>query len=310
LFSIIFVDYDCDVMAVKTQFSIKDLENLSGVKAHTIRIWEKRYSLLEPERTDTNIRQYDLINLKQLLNVTFLYNNGYKISKIAKLSEAEMHKLINSLGEHEKEDHSLKAFKTAMFEFDQLLFQTTYNGLAKKMSFENIFFEIFIPLLGEVGRLWHTGTIDPIHERFVSELIKHKIIENIQALRNKFSESNTPKFALFLPKEEIHEIGLLFANYLLLNAGHNTIYLGSNIPLEDLKHISKHYKKITFLSYFTVKPDDISVEEYISKYQKILKSSAYELWLMGSKIQPLIPSNPKKGIRLIANLQELKTALK
>ena len=241
-------------MSVKTQFSIKDLENLSGVKAHTIRIWEKRYQLLEPNRTETNIRQYDLLNLKKLLNVTFLYNEGYKISKIAKFQEEEIAKLIQDISQTQKESYGIKTFKTAMFSFDYALFSNAYDELRKEMDFREVFYNVFLPLLNDIGMLWQTGTIDPSHERFISEAIKQKIILNIHEIQQKNLQKNSLTFALYLPYEEIHEIGLLFANFEILSAGFKSVYLGNNIPMDSLKHLLKHYPDIIFLSYFTVKP--------------------------------------------------------
>lgn len=297
-------------MSVKTQFSIKDLENLSGVKAHTIRIWEKRYNLLEPDRTDTNIRQYDLLNLKKLLNVTFLYNQGYKISKIAGYKENEIHKLIESLSIKEQDSYAIQEFKKSMFEFDHALFASTYERLRQEKSFDEIFFDVFIPLLDEIGTLWLTGTIDPVHERFTSELIKQKIIINIHELRQTKKFKSPPEFALFLPHEEIHEIGLLFANYLFLKHNHNTIYLGSNIPMENLRHLLKHYSSITFLSYLTVKPDDKSVAEYAQNYcEGIGEKGNYRLWLMGSKIQTLKSKDLPKKVEIIYTLKELESKI-
>jgi len=297
-------------MSVKTQFSIKDLENLSGVKAHTIRIWEKRYNLLEPERSETNIRQYDLLNLKKLLNVTFLYKHGFKISKIARFKDVEIKAMVEQLGPRKQEDFAIQEFKKAMFEFDHALFAITYENLLKEKSFSAIFFDVFIPLLDEIGTLWLTGTLDPVHERFTSELIKQKIILNIHECRQTKKFKTAPEFALFLPHEEIHEIGLLFANYLLLKHGHNTIYLGSNIPLENLKHLSKHYSKITFLSYLTVKPDDLTVPEYVQSYlDGIGGKNGYNLWLMGAKIQTINPNELPKEVRIIYSLKELESKI-
>ena len=207
-------------MAVKTEFSIKDLENLSGVKAHTIRIWEKRYALLEPNRTDTNIRNYDMSNLTKLLNATFLYRQGFKISKIAELRQEEIERLISESELTETNHYALHLFKQSMFEFDHKLFNETYHKLTKKESFDFIFFDLFMPLLNEIGLLWQTGTIDPVHERFISELIKQKIIENIIKAQEELKDDQNPEFALFLPYEEIHEIGLLYANYILMSEGH------------------------------------------------------------------------------------------
>ena len=272
-------------MLVKTQFNIKDLENLSGVKAHTIRIWEKRYGLLEPNRTDTNIRKYDLENLKKLLNVTFLYNEGIKISKIAKLSDAEIQQIIEERATQKQEDYAMKAFKTAMFDFDYTLFATTFNELSERISFREIFMEVFIPLLQEIGTLWQTGTIDPAHERFISELIKQKIIVNISNLQSvQKPERQDILFSLYLPYEEIHEIGLLYAHYEILQAGYQTIYLGSNIPLPSLRNVLKHHDNVVFVSFFTVKPDKVSIYEYLKEFDKIIsKEQTSQLWLMGAK---------------------------
>lgn len=161
--------------SVKTSFSIRDMENLSGIKAHTIRIWEKRYNLFRPERTNTNIRTYNITSLQKLLNVTLLYNNGYKISKIAKLGDEKIPALVNEIVSQKSEkNHTLNSLKLSMLNFDQSLFLKTYNGLMEEKSFTQIFNEVFIPLLNELGLLWQTNTISPAHEHFISNLIKQK----------------------------------------------------------------------------------------------------------------------------------------
>jgi DNA-binding transcriptional MerR regulator len=292
-------------MIVKTQFSIKDLENLSGVKAHTIRIWEKRYNLLEPNRSDTNIRNYDLNNLKKLLNVTFLYNSGYKISKIAQLPESKIFEIIQEQSESKKEEHAIKLFKTAMFDFDYQLFSKTYRDLIEFKSFREVFFDVFLPLLNEIGTLWQTGTIDPSHERFMSELIKQKIIIETDKVQ-EYKKTKAPIFTLYLPTEEIHEIGLLYANYEFLKSGFKTIYLGPNIPLNSLKYITRHHNNVTFISYFTVKPDKESVTEYIDRFEiEINDSSNSGLWLLGSKIQNILAPNTSFDIQFILSLKDL-----
>ena len=303
--------FEKNSMAVKTEFSIKDLENLSGVKAHTIRIWEKRYALLEPNRTDTNIRNYDMSNLTKLLNATFLYRQGFKISKIAELQQDEIERLIAESELAQTNHYALHLFKQSMFEFDHHLFNNTYRNLSKKESFDFIFFDLFMPLLNEIGLLWQTGTIDPVHERFISELIKQKIIENIINAQEALSHETEPSFALFLPYEEIHEIGLLYANYILLSEGHQTLYLGSNIPLDNLKHLIKHYSAITFFSYFTVKPDDQSVENYVKDFYKHVKpATKFPLWLMGYKLQDIAQGALGKNIHVIHHLKELRAFVK
>ncbi len=176
---------------VKNTFSIKDLENLSGIKAHTIRIWEKRYNILEPMRTETNIRLYDLENLQKLLNITLLHDHGYKISKISKFPKDKIPALVNEIvTEKSAKSHALSSFKMAMMNFDQTLFFKTYNELLSEKSFREIFYEVFIPLIQEIGLLWQTDTITPAHEHFISYLIKQKVLINTEELQIKEPTKN------------------------------------------------------------------------------------------------------------------------
>ncbi|MAP55408.1 MerR family transcriptional regulator [Altibacter sp.] len=297
-------------MTVKTEFSIKDLENLSSVKAHTIRIWEKRYNLLDPDRTDTNIRTYHLENLKKLLNVTFLYDKGYKISKIAKLSEQELLALVQKEAALDQEEFAIKALKTSMFDFDYGLFNRTYDQLLETHDFRSLFFEVFVPLLTDIGMLWQTGTIDPAHERFISELIKQKVIINIERAQQNFEQKHDPIFALYLPYEEIHEIGLLYVNYELISSGFKSIYLGANIPLDSLFHVLKHHPTIIFISYFTVQPERSTLPEYFQEFQSSVCASANcSLWIMGSQTHALDSKQLPKSVTKIANVEQLRSRL-
>ena len=149
---------------IKTKFSIRDLENLSGIKAHTIRIWEKRYNLLSPKRSETNIRNYNLSSFQKLLNISYLNNNGLKISKIAKLKEEEIPIKVREIASRASiENHAINALKMAMINFDQALFYHTYNNLIETKTFNEIFYSVFRHLLNEIGLLWQTNTITPAH---------------------------------------------------------------------------------------------------------------------------------------------------
>ena len=203
---------------VKSNFSIKNLEHLSGIKAHTIRIWEKRYNLFEPERTDTNIRLYNLENLQKLLNVTLLYNNGYKISRIASLSQQEINENVHKLTINKNaDDWSIGLFKLAMINFDQRLFTKTFNDLLEQFSFSEIFKNVFVPLMNELGVLWQTNSISPSHEHFITSLVKQKIHAMCEDLQQKYTRRTDRRFVLFLPDNEIHELGLLYLQYEVLN---------------------------------------------------------------------------------------------
>ena len=288
---------------VKTQFGIKDLENLSNVKAHTIRIWEKRYNLLEPDRTDTNIRKYDLENLKKLLNIAYLYNAGHKISKLASLDSTQIQALIKKSIIDVDSEYMLNIFKSAMFEFDGDLFDTTLKKLLEKKSFREIFSEIFVPLLNEMGILWHSGTIDPSHEHFISEKIKHAIIRYSDKQKKDTSEEKSKLFALYLPYKEIHEIGLLYANYELLSAGFHTVFLGPNIPLESLKHVLKTKTKVIFVTYFTVQPENDNLQKYLDDFQnEVCSKEICELWVLGRKVG--VNMKNTKNIRFFKDIKQ------
>lgn len=292
---------------VKSNFSIKDLENLSGIKAHTIRIWEKRYNLFQPNRTDTNIRCYDLENLQKLLNVTFLYNNGYKISKISQLGEDNIPKVVkNMVAEQRDNGHVLNSFKMSMMNFDQALFFKTYNALLKEKSFREIFYEDFIPFLNEVGLLWQTDTITPSHEHFICALIKQKILVNTEKLQFSTPTNASKTFVLYLPDNEIHELGLMFLNYEILSKGYQSIFLGQSIPIFSLKDLVPLYDNIVFVSYFTVQPDKENIMAYLNEFHEmLLKDTASELWISGKMLQEINKSNLPKTIVAFSQIDQL-----
>jgi MerR family transcriptional regulator, light-induced transcriptional regulator len=293
---------------IKSDFSIKDLENLSGIKAHTIRIWEKRYNLLAPARTDTNIRHYRLESLQKILNVAFLNNNGYKISKIAKLSNGEIAASVREIASRGNvEHHAINAFKMSMLNFDQVLFYNTYMNLLEKHTFREIFYAVFMPLLKELGMLWQTHTITPAHEHFLTVHIKQKIILNIEKLQNLEPKPNTKTFVLYLPENEIHDIGLLFVNYELRSRGYHTIFLGESVPMESLKDLLEFFEEVTYISYFTVKPEESEdVINYIEEFKNlILKKESTKLWLLGQKLASVDISSYSDSIIGFNSIKEL-----
>ena len=273
---------------VKNVFSIKDLENLSGIKAHTIRIWEKRYNILEPMRTDTNIRFYDLSNLQKLLNIKLLHEYGYKISVISKIPKEKIPVLVSEIiSKKSTKNHAISAFKMAMMNFDQNLFISTYTNLLSEKSFREIFHEVIVPLFNEIGELWQNDTITPAHEHFISYLIKHKLIVNIE--KYQFIEpTKTDKiFVLYLPLNEIHELGLLYLNYEIMVKGYKTIYLGQSIPMESLQDLKKYYSDLVFIAYTTVEPNKTLLNNYVKKVQEEILDDTTKLWLIGRQTENL-----------------------
>ncbi|OCB77900.1 MerR family transcriptional regulator [Flavobacterium crassostreae] len=295
---------------IKNVFSIKDLENLSGIKAHTIRIWEKRYNVLEPMRTDTNIRLYDLASLQKLLNITLLHEYGYKISKIAAYSEEEIPALVKQITSSKNaKNHAISAFKMAMMNFDQALFFNTYNWLIADKSFKEIFHEVFIPLMNDLGVLWQTDTISPAHEHFMSNLIKQKLVVNIAALQEQTPTKTDKVFVLSLPMNEIHALGLMYINYEILLQGYPAIYLGESMPIINLKDLKKHFAPIIFVSYLTVQPDRNAIDHYIDQMTEQLVDQNTNLWFIGRMIEFISPEKAHPQIQLFDSISELVAKL-
>lgn len=292
---------------IKSAFTVKDLENLSGIKAHTIRIWEKRYDLLSPDRTKTNIRSYSTSSLRQLLNIVLLYNNGYKISKIAKLDQAEILTHCKSIvSEQAEKNQFINEMKIAMFQFDQQLFETAFRQLNQRHSFQDIFQNYFLPFLYELGLLWQTNIINPAHEHFISHLIKQKILIQSEKIVLSASGEKKSRYVLFLPDNEIHDLGLTYLNFELLNQGHQTVFLGQSVPIECLASFSAENGKLTFISYFTVKPEADTVVDYLQEIDKsILSSSNAELWVLGKQVQQFSGEELPKSIKIFASIPDL-----
>ena len=285
---------------IKQNFSIKDLESLSGVKAHTIRMWEKRYGVLQPERTETNIRTYGVNGLQKILNIAFLNENGYKISRISKMDDKEISELVQRITTSKSNtNRAVKSLKVAMMNFDQPLFLKIYDGLLENLTFGDIYNQVFIPLLQEIGMLWQAGTITPAHEQFISTLIKQKLFINIEKLQKEQPSKTDKVFVLFLPEEEIHDVGLFYANYEILSHGYKVIFLGQSLPMEDLDYLSKIFNNAIFVSYLTVKPEN--VEEYINKFTEIICTAEQcEYWILGRKAGELLDSDVKLPNRVRA----------
>jgi DNA-binding transcriptional MerR regulator len=250
------------------QYSIKDVEQLTGVKAHTLRIWEQRYQAVQPHRTDTNIRFYDDEQLKFLLNVSLLMKQGRKISKIFGLSPHEMKAELNNLGSQFTSNEKYvqlmaEALVLSMIELDEAQFERIIADVTLKCGFEDCMVKVVIPFLSKVGILWATNEINVAQEHFISQLIRRKIIVAIDGFAG--TTQHPKKFMLFLPEGEMHEIGLLFAHYLIKKRGHQAIYLGQSTPLDDLQKVDAIYEPDFLLTYFTVQWSNDNFESYIQK---------------------------------------------
>lgn len=291
---------------IKSSFTIKDLENLSGIKAHTIRIWEKRYGLLEPQRSAGNIRNYDTLNLQKLLNVSLLNKNGYKISKIAKFAPDEIVLIARELANKSAlVDDAINSLKMSMFNFDQVLFNHTYNQLLINKTFRQVFKEVFIPFLNQIGLMWQTDTLTPAHEHFISNLISQKIQINIESIQQSSLLDDSEVYVLYLPENEIHELGLMYLNYELSLRSKKTIYLGQSIPLVNLQNLINKFNKIQFVSSFTVSPPNEKILTYLNNVDEMLKETNHRYLVYSHRINDIDNDKFLSSIELYKSLLDL-----
>ena len=290
---------------IKQDFTIKDLENISGIKAHTIRIWEKRYNLLQPKRTDTNIRYYSNKNLQKLLNISLLNKNKIKISKIAEMSDEAIILNARELAFNSAiNDEAINSFKISMFQFDKVLFNTTYSKLLHRKTFREIFKDVFIPFLNQIGLLWQTDTLLPAHEHFISNLIAQKIQSNTEKLQYSLADTNKT-YVLFLPENEIHELGLLYLNYELVLRGNHTIYLGQSLPLNNLDYFFKSNRDLCFITYLTIRPYNDKIDAYFKEIDDILNNTNHQFFAIGNKTNQLLNNKFNSNISLFENIEKV-----
>ena len=254
-------------------YSIKDLEQLSGIKAHTIRIWEVRYGLLKPSRTDTNIRYYDDEQLKRLLNISFLLKNGLKISKISLMDSIELYDTLvsfyNRQGNDQSTEDKINNLVVSMIELNEDLFEKVFSSSVHHLGFENAITKVVYPFLDKVGMLWTMGNIQPSQEHFISNLIRQKIIVAID--KQSLPKNKNSKFLLFLPEGEMHEIGLLLANYMIREKGCQTIYLGQNVPIEDVIQVCDSYAPDYIYTYITIVRAEDELKAFFDKLSNAVK---------------------------------------
>jgi DNA-binding transcriptional MerR regulator len=285
-----------------TRYSIKDLERLSGIKAHTLRIWESRYGILNPERTSTNIRWYMTEDLRKILNISVLNNHGIKISKIAQFTEAEINENVRKLTDNVlDENEQITAMVLAMIELDEIRFEKIISTCILRLGFESCVEQIIFPFFKKIGVMWQTGSINPVQEHFISNLVRQKLIVALDGVTPNANVE--PKTAvLFLPSNELHEMSLLYYAYKIKSRGHRVIYLGQSVPFEDLERTFDLRRPDFFLSIFTHDMKEINLNEYLSKMSKAFPDTTIYIsgfQLMKRKIQ--LPNN----VHLFINPEEV-----
>jgi len=248
-------------------FTIKDLENLTGIKAHTIRIWEQRYNFLKPQRTDTNIRYYSNNELKKILNIALLNRYGFKISHISKMSDDDIHVKILGINNFEaQQERILNELIQKMIDLELVSFELIIDEHIRVKGIEKTINKIIFPFMERIGVLWVTGHINPAQEHLVTNIIRQKLIVGTQAISNLIPTKTTA--LLFLPEGEFHELGLLFIQFLLKHQGIGVLYLGSNIPLENVDYILKHKSPDLIYTHLTTVSNLFNFDRFIQQSQK------------------------------------------
>ncbi len=248
-------------------FTIKDLENLSGIKAHTIRIWEQRYTFLKPHRTGTNIRFYSNDELKKLLNVALLNKFGFKISHIDKMNQQEINDKILSLNQLEAlQDRIVNTLIQYMIDLDMEAFEEVLDDFIAAKGIEKTISQIIFPFLEKIGILWLTNHINPGQEHLVTNIIRQKLIVGIESIRSTIKINKS--VLLFLPESEYHELSLLFMNYMLKNKGVTTIYLGCSIPLKDVEYLVQLKKPDYIYTHLTSVGPKFNFDKFIETLSK------------------------------------------
>ena len=251
-----------------SKYSIKDLENLSGIKAHTLRIWEQRYNFIKPKRTPTNIRFYNSDDLKLILNVALLKENGFKISKIAGMSKEGLHQtVLDHINKDMAHDSQIHALTMAMIDLDEEAFEKTLSTCILQLGLETTMNNIIYPFLIKIGFLWQTDAIHPAQEHFITCLIRQKLIVAIDGQKGNYHE-HINKYMLFLPDGELHEISLLYAHFILKARKNRVVYLGQSLPFDDLVMAYNLHKPDYVFTIMTSFPKKKNTQMFVNRLSR------------------------------------------
>ena len=283
----------------RDKYFIKDIENITGIKAYTLRIWEQRYGMLVPKRTETNIRYYEEADLKYMMNIAILNANGIKISRIAQMDRDEVQRKTLSISENNSGQQSqISNLTSAMFDFDEREFNKTLSINILQLGMEQTTTQIIFPFLQHLGVMWLSGTIHIAHEHFITNLIKQRIFVAIDQL-NIIPNANAKKFLLFLPNGENHELSLLLASYLLRANGKNVLYLGTSTPLEDLNKIHKLHNPDYVFCALTNPNSSMPVQVYLNTLSRSWPNT--QILVTGSQVVKRRDLKIPENCRVIAD---------
>jgi len=285
-----------------SSYSISDLEKLTGIKSHTIRIWEQRYNLLSPERKSSNIRLYSDTELKRIMNIAILNQHGIKISKLADKNDIQLQELVMSFMISKRDnDMVISQLVSAMIDLDEVKFLQLLNDFTLSQGFENTVVNLIYPFFDKVGILWQTGHIIPAQEHFISNLVRQKLIVAIDSITQVQSELKSTAL-LFLPEGEYHEFGLLFYYYLLKKRNYKVFYMGQSVPYEDILQVANTIKPSLLITAYISSFVQSDFVEYTSKLSKAFPQQQILIsGKLASDILTVTPSN----VRILKFIHDL-----
>ncbi|MPQ47057.1 MerR family transcriptional regulator [Marinifilum sp. N1E240] len=275
-----------------SKYSIKDLEKITGVKAHTIRVWERRYAIIQPERTETNIRYYSDNDLKRLLNIAMLNDAGIKISHLAKLTSIDLEAKVMELSRSNKvEAFAIEKLTMATVNFNEDLFESILSKSLLEQGMEDTITKVLFPFFERVGILWQVGSISPAQEHFISNLIRQKLFAAIDSCSGQRVE-NAKKIIFYLKEDELHEVSILFYNYIARRNGLRTLYLGQDLPFKDLISAVDDYKPNLIVTSFISPINSEALNKYLMNLSQSLDK--VELNVTGLQLKQdeiIVPQN-------------------
>lgn len=295
---------------MESKYSIKDLEHLSGIKAHTLRAWESRYGIIEPRRTPTNIRYYVDDDLKRILNVAVLVKGGMRISNVARMSPEELRSAVIDAGRYQGNYESqINALKISMLEFDEYLFDSIFNKCLIQFGTDETLTKILAPFIYEIGTLWQTGAITVANEHFISSMVKQKLFSIIDQTILPPPKEKRKGFILYLPSGELHELGLLYLYYFLKKRGHRVIYLGQSVPMEYLREVALKTGMDNLISIFTSSPHYEELDLYFERLSEMFDPENFRFFVTGYQCLEANATSVPPNVKILENLEKLAYSL-
>lgn len=251
-------------------YTLYELEKLTGILGATIRVWERRYNIIKPKRTETNRRLYDDNDLRRLINISVIYNSGVKISKIAGYSESELVDKAEFLTRASAgSDKQINSLIIAMLSYNSMAVNEIILRSVMNTGFEETFLNVVFPFMRRVGVMWHTGSVNAGGEHFISNILRARLISAIESLPSPAHDHKVRRVMMFLPEKELHELGLLFYSYVIRKMGHEVLYLGQTTPFSALVEVTEKWRPDML---FTGAQTELSINEP-EKYLKNLSST-------------------------------------